>query len=219
MMERLSPAADMAVRWVPDPAAVRAAVAVLSPWDGADVVAFVPMYQPGKTYGVWFTGQEVVTVPGVVFWAARDDGPAPGAADYGWARNAACEAARVAMAGRPGTFGYAVVYPDGEAAVFEDSPPRRSGIGRASYPEAMRRKVDQEAPPEYTAGSVEEAGRLPHRHAGHCCSPRCASYPPAPGDWHEHTETGPAGCGRCSLTRQFEAGHRTPGHDDEPGER
>lgn len=120
MTTTITPAQDLAARWLPDPQAVDVAAAVLAALPEGDYLAAIPMYQPGKTHGIWVTGQEVVTVPGAIFWGINSFTPDAGVPSYGWARNAAAETARTALAGRPGTTAWASVARDGHVAVFED---------------------------------------------------------------------------------------------------
>ena len=112
-------AADLQERWLPEQSAIDLAVRRLASNPTADYAA-VPMYQPGKEFGWWALGQEVCTVPDVVFigvnsFESRGDVPS-----FAWARNAAAEVAREHLAGRPGTVGWACVNREGHAAVFED---------------------------------------------------------------------------------------------------
>jgi len=112
---------DMRERWLPTPAAVSHAMALLAAEPRADLAA-IPMVQPGKTFGWWETGQAVETVAGALFigvnsFDASPDGHVPG---YAWARNAASDVARAALGDRPGTVGWATVDRDGNVAVFED---------------------------------------------------------------------------------------------------
>jgi hypothetical protein len=116
-----SAADDMRTRWLPTPAAVRHARALLAAEPDAEM-AVIPMYQPGKRHGWWEVGQEVVTVAGVVFLGVSAfeppaDSPVP---SYSWARHAATELAEAQLGDRPGTVAYAVVSaPDGDVSVFE----------------------------------------------------------------------------------------------------
>lgn len=115
---------DMRARWCPSESAVKHAVALLNVEPFADY-AVVPMVQPGKHYGCWEVGQEVVTVPGVVLLAVNNSTseplpyatPVPG---YSWARNEAWEIARRYLADADGTTAYANISRDGTFAVFED---------------------------------------------------------------------------------------------------
>lgn len=118
---------DMAVRWAPDPAAVTEALAGLAPYAGRDVVALIPMCLPGKARGVWLTGQEVVTAPGVFYGANHR--PVEGVPSYWAARNSADYAAQDALNGASGTWGWAVVHPDGQWAVFEDGHQTAAAAG------------------------------------------------------------------------------------------
>lgn len=115
----MDPHQDLRERWLPTGDAVQRALALLEAEPDADV-AVIPMYQPGKTYGIWTVGQEVCTVSGRAFLAVdsferRGDLP-----DYGWARDAASKFARATMGDLPGTTAWAVVRRDGTAVVFED---------------------------------------------------------------------------------------------------
>lgn len=80
------------------------------------------MVQPGKTPGIWETGQEVRTVAGAVFigvnsFTTEENAEVP---SFAWARNTASDLARSVLGEQPGTVGYAVVRRDGTTAVFED---------------------------------------------------------------------------------------------------
>ncbi|GAB3459153.1 hypothetical protein [Actinophytocola sediminis] len=114
------PAEDLTVRWWPTARSVRHARALLAAEPAADL-AVVPMYQPDKQYGIWFVGQPVFTVPGVVFIAVNSFEPADGVPSLSWARNAASDIARcwLRIDGRVGTVAYAVIEPD-NVAVFEE---------------------------------------------------------------------------------------------------
>lgn len=119
-MTAMTPAEDLAARWVPDPLAVEVARAVLGALPPGDFLAAIPMFQPGKSYGVWLTGQEVVTVHGAVFWGLNRWGAEDCPASYSWARNAAAGAARAGLGDRRGTVAWATVNRDGTWAVFGD---------------------------------------------------------------------------------------------------
>lgn len=111
-------AEDMHTRWLPPAEMVEQAKKLIAATPGAEY-AMLAMYQPGKTYGIWFGGQEVVTIPGVFFLA----GNGPHLLPYSQARDAATNVAYQAMraAGHThGTTSYVIVYPDGQAVVFED---------------------------------------------------------------------------------------------------
>lgn len=116
----LTPGEDLRLRWLPTSRSVRHARALLAAEPAADV-ALIPIYQPGKQYGIWLTGQLVSTVPGVVFVAVNSFKPAAGVPSVSWARHAACVLAREQLRdhGRSGTVAYAVVRTD-SVAVFED---------------------------------------------------------------------------------------------------
>lgn len=117
------PYEDMRARWAPDPAAVAVAVAALNAADpdgAADLIAAIPMVQPGKRPGIWTVGQQVETVHGVVFLGRNrfgGEGPFP---SYSIARDAASRVAQSALGDREGTVGWASVEPDGHWAMFED---------------------------------------------------------------------------------------------------
>lgn len=131
------PDLDLRTRWLPSPAQIQEAVTALNnlpsdpqPATGpgpevvdAEWVAVVALAQPGKTYGIWRTGQRVVPVPGV--WVGQNT-TAPVDRPLGAARDAAEQAAQewLAAQGLPGTPGYAFVHADGSAAVFEGFPAR-----------------------------------------------------------------------------------------------
>jgi hypothetical protein len=130
------PGTDLAGRWLPTSAQVAAGVAALDtvpPGERERFVAVVVLVQPGKTYGIWETGQPVVALPGV--WLGENtQGEEPSLFPL---RQAVAEAERVGEAwfaqrppeGREGTVATAFVYPGGEAAVFESL--RRLGSGKA----------------------------------------------------------------------------------------
>jgi hypothetical protein len=111
---------DLRLRWLPTRQAVRHARALLAAEPAADF-AVVPLYQPGKQYGIWMLGQVVNTVQGAVFLAVNSSEPTAGVPTLGWAREAACLVAReqLRIDGRGGTVAYAVVRAD-SVAVFED---------------------------------------------------------------------------------------------------
>jgi hypothetical protein len=111
---------DFAARWHPDPDAVTAAVAALNLEPAAVDLAAIPVYFPGKEAGYWTTGQEVRTVPGVVFCGVNSFNGPPGLRGYDWARNQAARAAWAAMGDQPGTVGWATVRRDGTAHICED---------------------------------------------------------------------------------------------------
>jgi hypothetical protein len=102
---------DMHARWLPEPAAIDRAVTALAAAEPGCTLAIVAMAQPGKTRGFWEVGQEVETVPELV-WLCGEDNlfEATGAAEV---------AARAWLGDRPGTTAYAIVMRDGTAAVFE----------------------------------------------------------------------------------------------------
>lgn len=116
----VTPEEDLRARWLPTRRSVGHARALLVAEPTADV-AVVPMFQPGKQYGIWTVGQPVSTVAGVVFVAVNGFEPAVGVPSLSWARNAACLLARERLraGGRGGTVAYAVVRSD-SVVVFED---------------------------------------------------------------------------------------------------
>lgn len=124
-MTELTAKQDLESRWLPEPAAIAVAVAALNAEPSADYAA-IPLYQPGKTFGVWETGQQVVTVRGAVFLGVNSFDPTGPVLSFSWARNAASEVAREILGDRPGTVAFASVDRDGHAAVFEDFP--RAGV-------------------------------------------------------------------------------------------
>jgi hypothetical protein len=126
--------ADIAARWLPSFEARQVAAAMLAAAPGAEAV-IVAMIQPGKTRGVWTRGQEVATVPGAFFLAAREGESGDGLTDYATARALAENIGEMALveravarravsgepapAGEAGTVAYAVIYADGPPDVFE----------------------------------------------------------------------------------------------------
>ena len=126
------PAADLHARWLPSDTAIAHAVALLAAEPNADV-ALIPMIQPGKIRGIWTTGQDVRTLPGVVILATNDDIGKAGVPGFTYARHychviageyqaAVWKARRDAtdVLVSPGTTAHAVVTRDGNASVFED---------------------------------------------------------------------------------------------------
>jgi hypothetical protein len=113
---------DLALRFHPTQTAIRDALAALRAEPQADLAA-IPMILPGKSYGIWVTGQDVRTVPDVVFVGTNRPGneTVPGLPDYSQARNAAAQIAGHYLDG-PGTVAYATVRRDGSVAVFEEIP-------------------------------------------------------------------------------------------------
>lgn len=127
MTDKITAYDDMRARWLPSDAARELAKAALKAVPGDDILAVVPMVQPGKTRGQWVTGQEVYTVPGVVLIGANtynDDMVPEGVAGLSWATMRAEEIAAAELHGRPGTTAYAIIDRDGEASVFEGMLPR-----------------------------------------------------------------------------------------------
>jgi hypothetical protein len=114
---------DMKTRLLPTDQAVDHANALLLAEPAADV-AVIPMYLPGKQRGIWTIGQEVHTVPGVLFLATTGYHPAPGVPSLSWARSTACDIAREVLRADPrgGTVAYVIVESDVDGvAVYEDS--------------------------------------------------------------------------------------------------
>lgn len=118
-----APGADLRARWQPTETAVAHAAEVLADLPEADY-ALVPMWLPGKTYGIWTIGQPVFTAEGEVFTCVNRPGDTSGRTvpSFGAARAAAVTAADRGLCGRPGTIGYAVISRDSTWAVFEDFP-------------------------------------------------------------------------------------------------
>jgi hypothetical protein len=114
---------DRVTRWQPDPRAVAHAQVVLAAEDDPEVLAAIPMYQPGKASGIWEMGQEVVTVQGAVFFGRnRHAHTGVGLPSFSWARGEAVEIAQKALdaTGREGTVAYAVVRKESDdTPVFE----------------------------------------------------------------------------------------------------
>lgn len=120
----ITPGEDRRERWRPTERAVRHARVLLAAEPAAEF-ALVPMYQPGKQFDVWLMAQVVVTVPGAVFLATGSHVPVLGVPSFGWAREAACETARAALAvhggrGGHGTVAYAVISATAAPVVHED---------------------------------------------------------------------------------------------------
>jgi len=112
---------DMVRRMQPTDTAVAHARALLAAEPGADL-AFIPMCLPGKEYGWWRLGQQVVTVPGVVLLARKSSSDAGAVPSGSWARNTAAAIARQVLQerGQDGVAAYAVVRREGHTPVFED---------------------------------------------------------------------------------------------------
>lgn len=111
---------DRVTRWNPTASAVQYALTLLNYETDADM-ALIPMYQPGKQYGIWEYGQEVCTVHGVIFLAVNSFDSDSLIPSMSWARDAASQMARHAMGDREGTVAYAVVRRDSDRTpVFED---------------------------------------------------------------------------------------------------
>lgn len=85
------PAEDLRRRWMPAQRAVRHGRALLAAEPDADL-AVVPLYQPGKQYGIWLFGQPVQTVEGVVFplWSTAPSRPPDYPPSPGRGRPPAC---------------------------------------------------------------------------------------------------------------------------------
>jgi hypothetical protein len=129
------PGLDMAQRWLPHPVAVGHAKALLKA-DGAADFAVVPLFQPGKVEHIWWCGQLVHTVFGVVLLSVNTSEPTGNIPSHAWVRNTASTIAAARLRtyaernpdvrgpdGEIGTTAYAVVRRDGGIAVFEDGPP------------------------------------------------------------------------------------------------
>lgn len=125
MTTSADPSEDLRRRWIPDKAAVQAALDALEGEPAAEV-AVIPMYQPGKTYGIWDVGQRVETIALtgddvlLAVNSSATDGPVPGVRA---AQDKAFELASLALAGcgdGKGTTAYAVVRRNGRTAVFEE---------------------------------------------------------------------------------------------------
>lgn len=94
---------DLALRWMASPEQTVEAMALLATLPARVEYVYAALALPGKIRGIWRVGQPVEHLPG----AYLD-------------RDAASAAAVAALADRPGTPSYAVIYRDGYAAVFED---------------------------------------------------------------------------------------------------
>lgn len=130
------PEQDRLRRWNPHPVAVRHAHVLLAAEPEADL-AVIPMFQPGKTYGWWTSGQEVHTVFGVVLLSQNTSTPTGQIPSHIWARDTAATIATErlrsyitdnpgmrAKDGGPGTVAWATVHRDGaDTPVFEDPAP------------------------------------------------------------------------------------------------
>lgn len=113
--------ADLKSRWVPTAEQVAEAKALLAtvPEGSRErYYAVVGLAQPGKEYGFWVYGQEVVAVPGV--WLGENT-TGPSEHPFTVAKQAAEEAAAAWLRehGRSGTVATAMIGADGTAAVFE----------------------------------------------------------------------------------------------------
>ncbi len=106
--------------WVPDQAAQARAVELLAARaDGADLYAFIPMVQPGKVFGAWTHGQEVITVRPAVILGPRGYIAGDG---YSCALKQALAVALTVLNGEPGTVACALVMLDGSTVVIEAGP-------------------------------------------------------------------------------------------------
>lgn len=128
----VTPEADLRARWLPADTAIAHALALLAAEPNADL-ALIPMIQPGKTRGIWTTGQDVRTLPGVVILATNSDTGKGAVLGYNAARHYCHVVAgqyqvatwkerrdRTDELVSPGTTAHAVITRDGNAAVFED---------------------------------------------------------------------------------------------------
>lgn len=111
-------AADMRERFRPTPEQIAVAVAMLATADpqATGYAVAVPIALPGKQHGLWKLGQPVEAVPG--FWLGhRDQETGP----HAWhkATDAADRAAGGHLAGSQGSSAWAVIWPDGDWAVWE----------------------------------------------------------------------------------------------------
>lgn len=119
--------ADLHARWLPTAEQVAAGLAVLATVPEADrdrFLAVAALALPGKTYGLWELGQPVAPVPGI--WLAENVTIGSQTAySYGAARDAAEDAATAWLQANhlTGTVSFAVIRPDGHAAVFEGFGP------------------------------------------------------------------------------------------------
>lgn len=124
MATQIDPWQDQAQRLAPSKSAVQAAVAALDARPEADA-AVVPLYMPGKSFGVWTVGQQVETIEltgedvlvGVN--PNRPTGAVPAIRDR-IATAFDLANAQLAEHGRGGTTGYVIVRPDGSWVVFEE---------------------------------------------------------------------------------------------------
>ena len=119
-MRPRDPAEERRRFWVPDQAALASAVELLakSPYP-ADSYAYIPMVQPGKAFGVWTHGQDVITVRPAVLLGPRSSMPGTG---YEATVRQTLSIARAALAWMPGTVACALVTADGSVTVIEAGP-------------------------------------------------------------------------------------------------
>jgi hypothetical protein len=126
-------AEDKYRRFRPSREAVEAATAALRTRSGADA-AIVPMYMPGKTYGLWTAGQRVESVVrhgDEVLVAVNAHEPCDGIPTLREMEDRAFELAGAQLARiGPGTTAYAIVYRDtGHWTVFEEILSARTATG------------------------------------------------------------------------------------------
>jgi hypothetical protein len=114
---------DRRLRWVPSATALDIATRALESQPDADM-AVVPMYQPGKIYGIWQVGQRVETVEAGfedVLLAVNSHTPSGAIPSLITVRDTAFQRASEALREHgKGTTSYAVVSRDGSCAVFEE---------------------------------------------------------------------------------------------------
>lgn len=119
-MRPRDPAEERRLFWRPDQAAQARAVELLAARpDGTDLYAFIPMVQPGKAFGVWAHGQEVITVRPAVVLGPRSYVAGDG---YACALKQALGIALAALNSEPGTAACALVMLDGSTVVIEAGP-------------------------------------------------------------------------------------------------
>lgn len=116
----IDPYQDQRERYRPSPKAVTTALAALKAEPAAEAVV-VPMWQPGKSYGIWRVGQVVASIElegDDVLLAYPPHGCGPTIRDQ---QDKAYELAGAELAKHgAGTTSYAVVRPEGTWAVFEE---------------------------------------------------------------------------------------------------
>lgn len=112
------PATDLRTTLMPSDTQLGMAAALHFTNPGAEAV-IVGLVLPGKTRGVWTTGQHVQDAPGAFLAQSSHPSRDDVAHGYGAARAAAVVVAQAALGDRTGTTAYVVIRPDGTWAAFE----------------------------------------------------------------------------------------------------